>query len=370
LRQRDGPLMLVMCPTRELARQVQDVAQEFGSQERLRTTCLYGGASKLGQQRDLTSGVEVCIATPGRLLDFLESSVTNLQRCTYLVLDEADRMLDMGFEPQIRKIIGQIRPDRQTLMYSATWPKEVRELANDFHKDYVFVNVGSLDLAANHNITQIIEVEENPGRKLDKTIDILNSIREKEGDKAKTLIFVKTKRFADDLTEMLSQRRIGRVASIHGDKSQTARDHVLGAFRSGQIKCLVATDVAARGLDVDDVKCVINYDFPETVEDYVHRIGRTGRQEKKGVSYSFFSHEKSAMKNELVNILREAKQEISPSLLAVQHYSGSKKNRGKWAYESQRQYGNSGRNENQYGISRSMDDELENDMMEHMEKQR
>jgi ATP-dependent RNA helicase DDX5/DBP2 len=154
----DGPIALVLAPTRELAQQIQQVAQDFGSSSYVRNTCIFGGAPKGPQARDLERGVEICIATPGRLIDFLEKGTTNLQRCTYLVLDEADRMLDMGFEPQIRKIIEQIRPDRQTLMWSATWPKEVRKLASDFLRTYIQINIGSLQLSANHNILQIVDV--------------------------------------------------------------------------------------------------------------------------------------------------------------------------------------------------------------------
>ena len=154
----DGPIALVLCPTRELAQQVQAVAHEYGSLCHVRNTCVYGGASKGPQLRDLERGVEICIATPGRLIDFLEQRKTNLRRCTYLVLDEADRMLDMGFEPQIRKIIDQVRPDRQTLMWSATWPKDVRKLADDFLTNNIHVQVGSLNISANHDILQIIDV--------------------------------------------------------------------------------------------------------------------------------------------------------------------------------------------------------------------
>ncbi|KAG8325870.1 putative ATP-dependent RNA helicase ddx17 [Homalodisca vitripennis] len=154
----DGPIALVLAPTRELAQQIQQVANEVGETSQIRNTCVFGGAPKSHQARELDKGVEIVIATPGRLLDFLESGRTNLKRCTYLVLDEADRMLDMGFEPQIRKIIEQIRPDRQVLMWSATWPKEVRNLACSFLKDYIQINVGSLSLAANHNILQIVDI--------------------------------------------------------------------------------------------------------------------------------------------------------------------------------------------------------------------
>ncbi|KAI4463909.1 atp-dependent rna helicase dbp3 [Holotrichia oblita] len=154
----EGPVALVLAPTRELAQQIQQVANEFGSTSFIRNTCIFGGAPKGPQARDLERGVEIVIATPGRLIDFLERGITNLDRCTYLVLDEADRMLDMGFEPQIRKIIEQIRPDRQILMWSATWPKEVKKLSADFLEDYIMINIGSLQLSANHNILQIVDV--------------------------------------------------------------------------------------------------------------------------------------------------------------------------------------------------------------------
>lgn len=198
----DGPIVLVLAPTRELAVQIQAEITKFGKSSRIRNTCVYGGVPKGPQIRDLSRGVEVCIATPGRLIDMLEAGRTNLRRVTYLVLDEADRMLDMGFEPQIRKIIGQIRPDRQTCMWSATWPKEVRQLAQDFLNDYIQVNVGSLDLSANHRITQIIEVVSD-FEKRDKMIKHLEKIMETRTNKI--LIFTSTKRIADEITRFLRQ---------------------------------------------------------------------------------------------------------------------------------------------------------------------
>lgn len=153
-----GPVALVLAPTRELAQQIQQVASDFGGRSYLRNACVFGGAPKHKQAQELRQGVEILIATPGRLIDFLERGTVDLSRCTYLVLDEADRMLDMGFEPQIRKIIEQIRPDRQVLMWSATWPREVRKLAEDFLGDYMQINIGSLELSANHNILQIVDV--------------------------------------------------------------------------------------------------------------------------------------------------------------------------------------------------------------------
>jgi ATP-dependent RNA helicase DDX5/DBP2 len=198
----DGPIVLVLAPTRELAVQIQQEITKFGKSSRIRNTCVYGGVPKGGQIRDLAKGVEVCIATPGRLIDMLESGKTNLRRVTYLVLDEADRMLDMGFEPQIRKILGQIRPDRQTCMWSATWPKEVRALASDYLNDFIQVNIGSMELSANHRITQIVEVV-SEFEKRDRLTKHLEKIMEEEGNKI--LIFTGTKRVADDITRFLRQ---------------------------------------------------------------------------------------------------------------------------------------------------------------------
>uniref|UniRef100_A0A674C8H9 RNA helicase n=1 Tax=Salmo trutta TaxID=8032 RepID=A0A674C8H9_SALTR len=304
----DGPICLVLAPTRELAQQVQQVAHEYGKSSRIKSTCVYGGAPKGPQIRDLERGVEICIATPGRLIDFLEAGKTNLRRCTYLVLDEADRMLDMGFEPQIRKIVDQIRPDRQTLMWSATWPKDVRQLAEDFLKDYVQINVGALELSANHNILQIVDV---CTEKLSLLMEEI--MAEKEN---KTIIFVETKKRCDDLTRRM--RRDGWPAMcIHGDKTQPERDWVLTEFRSGKAPILIATDVASRGLDVEDVKFVINYDYPNSSEDYIHRIGRTARSTNKGTAYTFFTPGNLRQARELIRVLEEARQAINPKLLQL-----------------------------------------------------
>ncbi|KAF4614062.1 hypothetical protein D9613_007675 [Agrocybe pediades] len=211
----DGPIALVLAPTRELAVQIQQECTKFGSNSRIRNTAIYGGAPKGPQIRDLQRGVEIVIATPGRLIDMLETQKTNLRRVTYLVMDEADRMLDMGFEPQIRKIVSQIRPDRQTLMFSATWPKDVQKLANDFLKDMIQVNIGSMELTANHNIQQIVDVCSD-FEKRNKLIKHLDQI---SAENAKVLIFVATKRVADDITKYLRQDGWPALA-IHGDKEQ------------------------------------------------------------------------------------------------------------------------------------------------------
>ncbi len=240
----DGPIVLILAPTRELAVQIQEEVSKFGKSSRIRNTCVYGGVPKGGQIRDLARGVEVCIATPGRLIDMLESGKTNLRRVTYLVLDEADRMLDMGFEPQIRKIIGQIRPDRQTCMWSATWPKDVRQLASDYQQNFIQVNIGSTDLAANHRITQIVEIVSD-FEKRDKMSKHMDQIMADKGNKV--LVFTGTKRVADDITRFLRQDGWPAL-SIHGDKAQNERDWVLNEFKTGKSPIMVATDVASRGI--------------------------------------------------------------------------------------------------------------------------
>ncbi|KAJ3787810.1 P-loop containing nucleoside triphosphate hydrolase protein [Lentinula aff. detonsa] len=239
----DGPIALVLAPTRELAVQIQQECSKFGNNSRIRNTAIYGGAPKGPQIRDLQRGVEIVIATPGRLIDMLETQKTNLRRVTYLVMDEADRMLDMGFEPQIRKIVSQIRPDRQTLMFSATWPKDVQKLASDFLTDMIQCNIGSMELTANHNITQIVDVCSD----FEKRNKMITHLEKISSENAKVLIFVATKRVADDITKYLRQDGWPALA-IHGDKEQRERDWVLGEFKAGRSPILIATDVASRGL--------------------------------------------------------------------------------------------------------------------------
>ncbi|EIM21267.1 p68 RNA helicase [Wallemia mellicola CBS 633.66] len=313
----DGPIALILAPTRELAVQIQEECTKFGKSSRIRNTCVYGGVPKGPQIRDLVRGAEIVIATPGRLIDMLNMGKTNLKRVTYLVMDEADRMLDMGFEPQIRKIVEQIRPDRQTLMFSATWPKEVKALAHDFLTNMIQVNIGSLELSANHNVKQIIEVCSD----FDKRGRLVTHLDQISQENAKVLIFIGTKRIADDLTKYLRQDGWPALA-IHGDKQQQERDWVLSEFKSGRSPIMLATDVASRGLDVKDIGYVINYDFSSNVEDYIHRIGRTGRAGTKGTSITFFTTENAKSSRDLVKILREANQNVPPELEEMASFGG------------------------------------------------
>ncbi|KAJ0394467.1 hypothetical protein ATCC90586_010005 [Pythium insidiosum] len=313
----DGPIVLIIAPTRELAVQIQQECNKFGASSKIKNTCIYGGVPKGPQIADLRRGVEICICTPGRMIDMLSMGKTNLRRVTYLVLDEADRMLDMGFEPQLRKIVSQIRPDRQTLMWSATWPKEVVSLAHDFLTDFIQVTVGSLDLTANKRIKQIVEVMDDYS-KYNALVNHLKDIYEG----GRIIVFCETKRGADELSRNLRNTRY-MCKAIHGNKSQEERDWTLKEFKEGRTQILVATDVASRGLDIKDVRYVVNFDMPKNIEDYIHRIGRTARAGQKGTAISFFSNENSRLAGPLVKILREADQEVPRDLEAMVGRFGS-----------------------------------------------
>jgi len=281
----DGPVGLVLAPTRELANQIHAEVMRFTEGSRIRSTAVFGGVPRYGQAADLRRGVEILIATPGRLLDFLEAGTTNLKRITYLTLDEADRMLDMGFEPQIRKVVSQIRPDRQTLMWSATWPKEIQRLARDFcREDPIKLTIGTEELSLNPNITQQIEVVGEYDKR-DRFMSWIKSVAAEE--ETKVLVFTETKRGADSLCRELQYQNLSANA-IHGDKEQRQRDKTLHDFKTGRCNVLIATDVAQRGLDIKDVAFVVNYDVPKTLEDYIHRIGRTARGGAKGTAVTFF----------------------------------------------------------------------------------
>jgi ATP-dependent RNA helicase DDX5/DBP2 len=339
-----GPTVLVLSPTRELATQIQEEAVKFGKSSRISSTCLYGGAPKGPQLRDLDRGTDIVVATPGRLNDILEMKRVSLRQVSYLVLDEADRMLDMGFEPQIRKIVKEVPSDRQTLMYTATWPKEVRKIAADLLVNPVLVNIGNVDeLVANKAITQHVEIM-SPMEKQRRLEQILRS----QEPGSKIIIFCTTKKMCDQLTRSLT-RQFG-AAAIHGDKSQGERDYVLNQFRTGRSPILVATDVAARGLDIKDIRMVINYDFPTGVEDYVHRIGRTGRAGATGVAFTFLSEQDAKHASDLIKVLEGANQRIPVELRDMASRGGGMgRPRRKWGSGSGgRDAGHGGRNGSAY----------------------
>jgi ATP-dependent RNA helicase DDX3X len=307
------PLALVMAPTRELALQIYDEARKFSYRSRVRPCVVYGGADIKAQMRDLHIGCHILVATPGRLNDLFERGILGLQNIRYLVLDEADRMLDMGFEPQIRDIVERkdMPPTgmRQTMMFSATFPKEIQMLARDFLNNYIFLAVGRVG-STSAMITQRLEwVEEN-----EKRLFLLDLLRIDMN--ALTLVFVETKRGADELERYLVAERYPAI-SIHGDKSQNEREEALRMFRAGQRPILVATAVAARGLDISNVKFVINFDLPTDIDEYVHRIGRTGRAGNVGEAISFFNDKNRNISRDLYDIFNETQQEIPEFLTKI-----------------------------------------------------
>jgi superfamily II DNA/RNA helicase len=263
--------------------------------------------------RDLDLGCHILVATPGRLIDLITREKIGLEQVKYLVLDEADRMLDMGFEPQIRDIVqGKDMPDkfkRQTLMFSATFPKEIQLLARDFLNNYIFLAVGRVG-STSIMITQRLEwVEENEKRSF--LLDLLRT-----DPNALTLVFVETKRGADDLERFLQSERYPAI-SIHGDKCQSEREEALSLFKTGRKPILVATAVAARGLDISNVKFVVNFDLPTDIDEYVHRIGRTGRAGNTGEAISFFNEKNRNVAKDLYDLLKETQQELPDFLIKM-----------------------------------------------------
>ncbi len=275
------PRALVLVPTRELAVQVHESIRIYGRYLRLRTVVIIGGVGFRPQEEILRHGVDILIATPGRLLDHLRQGNVHFRALEFLVIDEAARMLDMGFIPDIRTILKKLPPERQTLMFSATMPKEIRRLACEILKDPNVIEVTPQGTPAN-GIRQVVYPVASD-RKRDLLIHLIGSKKMNQ-----VLVFTRTKRRADQLAHKLEREGI-RVAALHSDKSQGARRQALSAFRRGSIQVLVATDIAARGLDVKGISHVVNYEFPETAEDYVHRIGRTARAEATGDAISLMS---------------------------------------------------------------------------------
>ncbi|XP_059621407.1 probable ATP-dependent RNA helicase DDX43 isoform X2 [Phlebotomus argentipes] len=301
--ERGGPNVLVMAPTRELALQIKDEVAKYHFRG-MQSVCVYGGGSVKEQIEKVDKGVEIVIATPGRLNDLVARGTIDVSSITYLVLDEADRMLDMGFEPQIRKILLDIRPDRQTIMTSATWPPGVRRLAQSYMRNPIQVYVGSLDLAAVHSVTQTIEIVDET-EKFGRILDFVQDMTESD----KAIIFCGRKARADELASELSMQGFN-CQCIHGDRDQADREMAVKDIKSGLVKILVATDVASRGLDIEDITYVVNYDFPKNMEEYVHRVGRTGRAGRTGKSLSLMTRKDWASAAELIGILEEAEQEV------------------------------------------------------------
>ncbi|KAA6375072.1 MAG: putative ATP-dependent RNA helicase dbp2 [Streblomastix strix] len=403
----EGPIVLILAPTRELALQIQTEINRFGLSSQLKTSAIYGGVPKGPQVIELAKGVETVVGTPGRLIDLLvdEPPKFRLDRVTYLVLDEADRMLDFGFEPQIRAILTQIRPDRQTLLFSATWPRNVQDLASTLlRSDVIRISVGTAETSAQAADT----VKQNflfctEGERIKTFFDFIgrylcaedirnqkkrrrsdtqtaqdhssdhieeeeNQSQDEQDKIRRILVFAETKRDVDELAYECRMRLRINVLALHGDKMQEDRERIMERFKQGGridldvIKqnitkakkrnrninregdgkgykgykgdrkvgndeqddiyddgisgcpILIATDVASRGLDVKNIECVVNYQFPFAIEDYVHRIGRTGRAGVQGESFTLFTPKDAKFAPDLLSLLRKVNQPIPKDL--------------------------------------------------------
>ncbi|KAK8913783.1 DEAD-box ATP-dependent RNA helicase 24 [Platanthera zijinensis] len=309
LKKDEGPIGVICAPTRELAHQIYLEAKKFAKQNGLRVSAIYGGMSKHDQLKELKAGCDVVVATPGRLIDMLKLKALTMMRATYLVLDEADRMFDLGFEPQIRSIVGQIRPDRQTLLFSATMPRKVERLAREILTDPIRVTVGEVG-TANEDITQVVHVIPSETDKMPWLLEKLPELID-DGD---VLVFASKKATVDEIESQLIQKGF-KVAALHGDKDQASRMETLQKFKAGIYHVLVATDVAARGLDIKSIKSVVNFNIAKDMDMHVHRIGRTGRAgNKDGTAYTLITQKETRFAGELVNCLIAAGQNVSNEL--------------------------------------------------------
>lgn len=308
------PHALILAPTRELAIQIHQEARKFTYRSHIRSVVVYGGTDSKSQINELERGCHILVATPGRLIDIIERGKVDISAIKYLCIDEADRMLDMGFEYQIREIVGQCPAAgaRQTLMFSATFPKAIQRLAEEFLSNYVFLKIGRT--SATESITQRIKWVEDSDKK-NALLELLPTI---EG---LTLVFCETKKLADHLEEFLYQSGYA-TASIHGDRNQQEREAALEAFKSGKVQILVATDVAARGLDISAVRHVINYDLPHDIDDYVHRIGRTGRAGHDGYATAFINEKNVNLVSDLLVVLEECGQYCDSWLVEMSNKYG------------------------------------------------
>lgn len=313
LEEDDGPIAAILTPTRELAMQIGKECKKFTKALNLNVVCVYGGTGISEQIAELKRGAEIIVCTPGRMIDMLAANngrVTNLRRCTYIVLDEADRMFDMGFEPQVMRIIDNVRPDRQTVMFSATFPRQMEALARRILTKPIEVIVGGRSVVCKDVEQYIIVLEDN--QKFLKLLELLGLYQEK----GSILVFVHKQEHADELMKNLMKHSYPCL-SLHGGIDQYDRDSTMDDFKSGNIKLLIATSVCARGLDVKDLILVINYDCPNHYEDYVHRCGRTGRAGNHGFAYTFVTPDQGKYAGELIKALELSSAAISGDLVTL-----------------------------------------------------
>jgi ATP-dependent RNA helicase DDX5/DBP2 len=335
-----NPQVLVLCPVRELVQQTAKVFRSLCAHTRLRVCEAYGGSPRNEQMGQLHRGCDILVAAPGRLVDFLQSGAVDLGSLQFLVFDEADRLLDMGFSDALDTIMGYVPKERQTMMWSATWPDAVRTLANNYLlRTRLTIRAGGAggdSQLVNHNIKQIVSVAATVQDRVKQVIDIFR----KAGPEAKAIVFVMRKDTCEEVSAGIGralQTALGTdartIQALHGGMHQSYRDRVVRAFKQGQVRVLVATDVAARGLDFPDVEYVINFDAPHEIDSYCHRIGRTGRAGRKGTAYTILMQETAKVAPDLVLYLRKSNQEVIPAVEEMaRSYDqlAAAKRRGKW----------------------------------------
>lgn len=310
--EREGPNVLVLAPTRELAIQIEREVNKY-QYKGYKAVCIYGGASRRDQIDVVARGVQIVIATPGRLNDLVKAGHLNVEAITYLVLDEADRMLDMGFGPQIKVSLLKIRPTRQTVMTSATWPEGVQRLGRSYMKNPVQVVVGTLDLAAVHTVTQeIVFVNDDMVEKFGILVDFFKQMAPDD----KVIVFCGRRATAIQISADIALMGF-YYQSIYGGLEQSEREQALEDMRAGTVNILIATDIASRGLDIDNITHIINFDFPHNLEEFVHRVGRTGRAGRTGTAITYISRYDWAKAEGLIDILREAGQEVPDQLIGM-----------------------------------------------------
>ena len=292
-----SPRALVLTPTRELALQVGESIKDYARRVSMRCTVVYGGVQINPQIDRLRRGVDVLVATPGRLLDLAGQRYLKLSRIEFLVFDEADRMLDLGFSEEISEILDLIPVERRTMLFSATYTRQIRDLAGRMLRDPEYIEVSPKTTAAESVVQKVHLVDRSNKRAL-----LIHLIT--RGRWSRVLVFTRTKHGANKLTEKLAAKRIN-AAALHGNKSQSFRTRTLKAFKNGETRVLVATDVAARGLDISSLPYVVNYDMPSIPEDYVHRIGRTGRAGAGGIAVSLVSHDEKAYLEAIEKLLKQ-----------------------------------------------------------------
>jgi len=291
------PRALILTPTRELAAQVHDSVRDYAKHLRVTSAAIFGGVGMGPQMQSLRRGVDILVATPGRLMDHMERRTADLSGIEILVLDEADRMLDMGFMPAIKKILGSLPKQRQTLLFSATFADEIKQLAAQFMRDPAEIQIAARNTVA-AGVTHVVHPVD-AARKRDLLLHLLSA-----DSRRQSLVFSRTKHGADKLCVHLEKFGL-RTAAIHGNKSQGARTKALKDFKTGKVTILVATDIAARGLDIDQLPVVVNFDLPMVAEDYIHRIGRTGRAGAEGMAISLVSQDEAGLLRDIRRLLKQ-----------------------------------------------------------------